>query len=159
MPLPSAATTQVPAPELLAPALVAATQSTGAATGPLGDFLAAVSTAAPSDLASGTTASTPSPEASTFSPDDQAEISRLESSLQADEAALEEFIRTSEEEFLEREKGVTQQALGRIYDAIDAVKRDGKFTLILDKGLIIHGQEAQDVTPDVVRRLKARRAR
>ena len=148
MPLPSASTFPT--------SISTATSST---TSPLHDFLAAVSTAAPSGPALGTTTASPSPEAATFSPDDQGEISRREAALKDDEAALEGFIRKSEEEFLEREKTVTQQALGRVYDAIDAVKREGKFTLILDKGLIIHGQEAQDVTPDVVRRLKARRGR
>lgn len=156
MPLPPAATT-LAGTSGQAPVPVAAPQSTGTLTSPLHDFLVAVSTAsAPALAPAATTAVTPT-DATTLSPDDQAEISRRESALRDDEAALEVFIRKSEEEFLEREKAVTQQALGRVYDAIDAVKHEGKFTLILDKGLIIHGQEAQDVTPDVVRRLKARR--
>lgn len=154
MPLPQVSTGQVPEPVPSAPA-----QSTGAAISPLQDFLAAVSTEPASGLAPAPTAPVPSPDAATLSPDDQAELSGRDAALREEEAALEAFIRKSEEEFLDREKGVTQQALGRVYDAIDAVKREGKFTLILDKGLIIHGQEAQDVTPEVIRRLKARRAR
>lgn len=152
MPLPPASTVQ-------APAVPAAVQSTGSAASPLHDFLAAVSTASAPALLPAATASVTPADATALSANDQAEISRRETSLREDESALEEFIRKSEEDFLEREKAVTQQALGRVYDAIDAVKREGKFTLILDKGLVIHGQEAQDVTPDVVRRLKARRGR
>jgi len=84
-----------------------------------------------------------------------AQIQGLSQQLDALEADYKKTEDVTEKDLLDLENRKTQVILGKIYAAIQAVAKDGKISVVVDKGSIIYGLDAVDMTQKVIDYLRS----
>ncbi len=81
-------------------------------------------------------------------------LKEKETQLSKAQASLPAFLTMSEEEIRNAEEGKTMALLANIYKAVEALSKENKYTLVLDKENILYGTEALDLTPKILQLLE-----
>lgn len=84
----------------------------------------------------------------------QTKLQEKESALSQAEANLPAFLTMSEEEIQNAEEGKTMALLAHIYKAIEALSKENRYIVVLDKDNILYGSETVDITPKILKLLE-----
>ena len=78
----------------------------------------------------------------------EAQLSRKESELLV-------TIGTAEEEVRQMEEGKTMTLMARIYKTLEDISTKQGYSIVMDKGNVLYGEAAIDITDQLIQRLSA----
>lgn len=86
-------------------------------------------------------------------PSPEPQLKEKEALLSQKEADLEAYVGAAEEEVKQMEEGKTMTLLARIYKALEDIAGKQGYSVIIDKENILYGENAIDITQDVIIKL------